>query len=197
MRHPAPRDVDNSVDEFWLENPGAFETKDKPVNLSMFERNRLFLNQGEGYLVDASYISGVDLESDTRAVAVGDLNEDGLPDLIVRSVGGGPLRVFLNRGRGHRSLRVTLRGTSSNSGGIGAQLVLHVGDRRLYREHSPQNSILAQSANETIFGLGDYDGPLKLSITWPSGIVQVVEDLQPGRVEIAEKGEPRIGALYR
>ena len=84
MRHPAPRQVDGEVDEFWLENPFDFEKADKPVNLSMFERNRLFLNQGEGFLADASHVSGVDLESDTRAVAVGDLNEDGRPDLGVK-----------------------------------------------------------------------------------------------------------------
>ena len=193
MRHPAPRQVDGEVDEFWLENPFDFEKADKPVNLSMFERNRLFLNQGEGFLADASHVSGVDLESDTRAVAVGDLNEDGRPDLIVRSVGGGPLRVFLNRGRQHRSLRVTLRGTQSNSGGIGAQLVLEAGGARLYREHAPQNSILAQSALETVFGLGDYEGPLRLTITWPSGTVQVLEDMEPGRIEITET-PPAAGA---
>ena len=186
-RHAAPRKVDDSLGEFWLANPWEFEKKENAVNLSMYERNRLYLNQGGGDLVDASHGSGVDLDSDTRAVAVGDLNEDGRPDMIVRNVGGGPLRVFINRSKAEGGIRVTLRGTKSNSDGIGAQLFLEVGDRVLYREHFPQNSMIAQSANETIFGLGGYDGPTKLTIRWPSGIEQVVENLKPGRVEIVEK----------
>ena len=186
MRHPAPREVDSSINEFWIENPFEFEQPDTPVNLSMFERNRLFINQGGGFLVDASHFSGVDVDSDSRAVAIGDLNNDGSPDIVLRNVGGGPLRIFLNQFRAHRSLQITLRGTQSNSGGIGARLVLEVGDRRLYREHSPQNSMMAQCANETIFGLGDYDGPLKLTITWPSGVVQKIENLKPGRMQITE-----------
>ena len=56
-----------------------------------------------------------------------------------------------------------------------------------------QNSILAQSALETVFGLGDYEGPLRLTITWPSGTVQVLEDMEPGRIEITET-PPAAGA---
>lgn len=185
-KHAAPRKVDDSLGEFWLANPWEFEKKENAVNLSMYERNRLYMNQGSGSLADASYGSGVDLESDTRAVAVGDLNEDGRPDMIIRNVGGGPLRVYMNRSKAKGGIRVTLRGTKSNSEGIGAQLYLEVGGRVLYREHFPQNSMIAQSANETIFGLGEYEGPVKLKIRWPSGIEQVVEDLERGRVLITE-----------
>ena len=186
MRHSAPRDLDSDVNEFWLENWSDFEREDQAFNLSMFDRNRLFLNQGDGFLADASYISGVDIDSDSRATAIGDLNEDGRPDMVVRSVGGGPLRVFMNRAPRQRSVRVTLRGTRSDSNGIGAKLVLRLGERELYRENFPQNSLMAQCATETIFGLGDYQGPMQLTITWPSGAVQVIEDVRPGRVRISE-----------
>ena len=186
IRHEAPREVDGSVNEFWLTNPFDFG-KMRGVNLSMFERNRLFFNEGGGRsFADVSYLSGADTEADTRAVAVGDLDEDGRPDLVVRSTGGGAVRIFLNRIQGRSSLVVTLGGTRSNSDGIGARLLLEVDGRRLYREHFPKNSLLAQSANETIFGLGDHPRRLRLTITWPSGVTQVLENLKPGRIHVKE-----------
>lgn len=189
MSHSAPRKLNDKLGEFWLQNPFDFQRL-KGFNLSMFERNRLFLNQGEFEFADLSYASGTDLDADSRSVAVGDLDEDGRPDLIVRSVGGGPLRIFLNRFPNSNSLRVTLRGSKSNRDGIGTRLVLERGDRKLHRDQFPANSYSSQSANETIFGLDDYTGPLKLTLTWPSGTVQVLENLKPGRMEIEEPTTP-------
>ena len=188
MRLPAPRELDDNIGEIWVENIADFEIVGD-YNLSMYERNRLFVNGGEGELIDVSHLSGVDLDADSRAVAVGDLDEDGRPDLVVRSCGGGPLRIFLNRTRGGRSLVVSLQGSRSNALGIGARLVLEVGERRLYREHFPQNSLLAQNATETIFGLGEEEGPFRLTVTWPSGIVQTLEGLKPGRLRVEEPAE--------
>lgn len=186
MHMGAPREVDEEVDEFWFDNP--FDLR-LPFNLSMYERNRMFINRGEGKLLEISYSSGADIDSDSRAVAVGDLNEDGRPDMVVRNVGGGPLRVYLNEMTGGRALTVTLRGSRSNRGGIGARLVLELGQRKLYREHFPQNSLMAQNALETIFGLGEHAGPMKLTVRWPSGTVQALNDVRPGRLCVEEPAE--------
>jgi hypothetical protein len=188
FRLPSPRRTDDDIGEFWVENVADFE-RIPEYNLSMYERNRFFKNCGGGRLVDASYVSGTDLTSDSRAVAVGDLDEDGRPDLVVRNCGGGPVRIFLNRIPGGQALTVTLRGSRSNLQGIGARLVLEVGGRKLYREHFPQNSLMAQNACETIFGLGESPGPARLTVTWPSGLVQVLEALEPGRLEVREPEE--------
>lgn len=186
MRHKAPRAVDGSVNEFWLENPFDFERL-KGFNLSMYERNRLYLNQGGNHFAEASFVSGVDIDSDTRAVAVGDFDEDGRPDLVVRNVGGGPLRLFLNATEAGASVTVRLQGTRSNRQGTGAQMWLEADGRTQYREHYPQNSLLTQWAHETIFGVGDAKGPFKLRIRWPSGTEQTIE-LPPGRHTVTEPG---------
>jgi len=185
VRHAAPRAVDASVKEFWLENPFDFERL-KGFNLSMFERNRLYMNRGGNQFADVSFASAIDLDSDPRAVAVGDLNEDGAPDLIVRNVGGGPLRVFLNATAGASAVHIRLRGRRSNAGGIGARLWLEDAAGRVqYREHFPQNSLLAQNANETVFGIGNRPGPFQLRILWPSGAEQRVV-VESGRHVLTE-----------
>ena len=56
MRLPAPRELDDNIGEMWVENIADFEIVGD-YNLSMYERNRLFVNGGEGEL-NALYLVG-------------------------------------------------------------------------------------------------------------------------------------------
>jgi hypothetical protein len=60
--------------------------------------NQLYLQRPDGTFANASRGSGLDFSDWCMGVAVGDVNNDGLPDLLVTSVGG--VRLFLNRGDG-------------------------------------------------------------------------------------------------
>ena len=183
---PALGPVDQARGQFWVGNPWQFaHTK---FNLSAFERNRVFLNARDGSFVDASYLTGADCEGDSRGVAAGDLNNDGMVDLLVRQSGGGPLKIYLNRFPRKNFLKVTLRGIESNSLGIGARLVAEIGERRIYREMQSPNTFWAQSPAEVIFGLDDAARVDRLTIDWPSGCRQVVEALAANQhVEITEQ----------
>ncbi len=183
-KHKAPRRPDGTLDEFWLENPFDFENTGG-FNLSRFERNRMFFNLGDGGFREVSFLSGTDIDSDTRGVAIGDLDDDARPDMIVRNVGGGPVRVFRNAMEG-RGVRVRLRGTASNKQGIGARLWLTQGDRTTYREHFPQNTLNAQHATESIFAILAGKGAASMRIRWPSGHEQTLQDVQPGLLEVTE-----------
>jgi hypothetical protein len=61
-------------------------------------KNRLFQQQPDGRFKDVSAGSGLDFAGYCMGVAVGDFNNDGLPDLYVSEYMGG--RLFLNRGGG-------------------------------------------------------------------------------------------------
>src|SRR5205823_398936 len=61
-------------------------------------KNRLFQQQPDGRFKDISAGSGLDFAGYCMGVAVGDVNNDGLPDLYVSEYDGG--RLFLNRGQG-------------------------------------------------------------------------------------------------
>lgn len=146
-------------------------------NVSAFERNRVLLNTGHGRFVEISHGTAADLDSDTRGVAVGDLNGDGMPDLIVRNSGGGPLRILENHWPKTNWLTVSLRGVKSNSLGLGAKLKVEVGGRTLWRELYPVSSFLSQLPSRVRFGLGAHRQVDRLSIYWPSGIVQQFKGL--------------------
>lgn len=60
--------------------------------------NRLYLQTADGRFRDATAGSGLDIDGYNHGVAVGDVNNDGRPDLVVSQYLG--IRLFLNAGRG-------------------------------------------------------------------------------------------------
>ena len=60
--------------------------------------NRLYRQTPDGRFADASAGSGLDVAGYGMGAAVGDVDNDGRPDLLVTEYGG--LRLFLNRGEG-------------------------------------------------------------------------------------------------
>ena len=178
-RIPALGEIDREAGEFWIENP--FQVAATGHNLSAFERNRLFLNIGGEEFLDASFASGADIDSDSRSVVAADFDGDMAQDLLVVSVGGGPVRLFLNRfPRSHR-LRLDLEGVDSNRPGIGSRIVAEIGDRRLVRDVFPANGAMGQGPVELILGLGDAERVDRLSIRWPTGTTQVLTDVPADR----------------
>src|SRR5947209_10018692 len=60
--------------------------------------NRLFRQGSDGRFTDVSAGSGLDITGYGMGVAVGDVNNDGWPDVLVTEYGG--LKLFLNNGNG-------------------------------------------------------------------------------------------------
>jgi len=188
---PAPGKVDDSIGEFWFGNPWQFH--DAKKNLSAFERNRVFWNRGGLQFFDLSYLSGADSDGDGRSTAVGDLNGDGMPEVIVRQVGGGAFKLYANLFPRQHYLRVSLRGVRSNSLGIGARLVAEIGNRKIVRELYPANTFVSQNPSYVHFGLGNSTTIDRLRVRWPSGLEQELRDIPADQhIEVTEgENEPQ------
>jgi enediyne biosynthesis protein E4 len=190
---PVPGVVDKSLGEFWVNNP--WDIVHEGHNLSAYERKRAFLNvQGKDFL-DISYLTGADSDGDGRSVVAGDFRNDGRLDLVVRQVGGGPLLFFENQFPKAHFLTVSLRGTASNRLGIGARLTATVSDRELTRELYPHNSFRSQMPSRLHFGLGDAHQIDRLTIRWPSGAVQTLDNLAADRHVVITEGKTGPGAV--
>ena len=180
-------DLDTEAGEFWVENP--FMMIGMRANLSAYERNRTFLNVDGKSFIDMSFASAVDLDSDSRSVIAADFDRDGATDLLVSSVGGGPLRLFLNRFPKQNSVRIELVGSKSNRAAIGARLIAHVGSRQIVRDVFPANGFMGQGPAEVSLGLGSAERIDRLEVRWPSGKTQEFAKLPAGRPLRIDEGQ--------
>jgi hypothetical protein len=160
-------ELDEEAGEFWRTNVFQFANSDD--NLSAFEPNRLFLNAGQGKrFIDASFNSGANIDSDSRSVIATDINLDGKPDLLVGSVGGGPLRLFLNQVEtDNRFLSLQLPEYSGSF--VGTRIILHTSSHLIYRDLFPVNACLGQSPINTTFGIPAGATVDRATIRWPNG----------------------------
>ncbi|HLE96018.1 MAG TPA: CRTAC1 family protein [Candidatus Thermoplasmatota archaeon] len=142
--------------------------------------DRVWMNDGAGKFKDAASAVGLTEWEDTRAIAAIDYDRDGDMDLL-RSSWHRHLELLHNpaveEARGHW-FEVYLAGEAPNTKGVGAILTLEAGGRTLTRVAPAADGFMSQSQAIVHFGLGDATSVERLSVTWPSGKVTILEDLK-------------------
>ena len=150
---------------------------DSPV---LVETHLAFRNLGDLQFEDAGAAWGLDQKGVSFGAAFGDLGGDGNLDLVYSNFQHG-VSVFRNdNDTGHRVI-LDLRGTVSNRFGVGAlvriESALGVQVRQLWLARGYASS----SEPRLHFGLGADTTIRRLTVTWPSGRVQMFENLPADR----------------
>ncbi len=141
------------------------------------QHNKLLHNRGDATFEDVSDGSGADDDGVGRGLAYLDMDGDGCLDLLVGNLGG-HAKLFRNTcGTGNNWLMVSLAGTHSNRDGIGARITLEADGRTQIREVSGGGSFMSQHMRPAHFGLGSAERVDRLTVRWPSGIVQSLVDV--------------------
>jgi len=96
------------------------------ASLSGYERSRVLLNRGQAGFVDVAQEAGVTDRLDGRAVAMADLFNRGLLDVVIANEKG---RALLYRNTAHPAhwIELQLVGTRSNRSAIGAEVTVEIG----------------------------------------------------------------------
>jgi len=167
----------------------AFEGR----SLSGYQTKRLWLNDGAGKFVDVAQSVGVTDTYDGRSVALADLWNRGVLDVVVANQSG-PLLLYKNTvAPGNQWIEFELEGTSSNHSGsnrsaIGAQVTLFWNGQRQVQEVSGGSGFAAQNDRRLHFGLGRNPHIEKAVIRWPSGKTQTVN--KPTANQLLKMKEP-------
>jgi hypothetical protein len=165
----------------------------KGRSLSGYQRKRVWLNDGQGRFTDVAQVVGARDTYDGRAVALADLGNRGVLDVIVANQRG-PLLIYKNAvqpGRHWIQLELEGAGQASNRSAIGARVELHWNGRVQVQEVSAATGFSAQNQRRLHYGLGEATNVDRVVIRWPSGQQQTLERPQIDRLHrVQEPSKP-------
>ncbi len=158
----------------------SMEVEHRPFALS----NSLFHNKGSLLFEDLSGKAGTDfiIPAAHRGAAFGDFNNDGKVDIVV-TVLNGPPKILMNRSPAHNHwIILKLTGTKSNRDGLGTRIKITTTHGSQYNHATTAVGYNSSSDKRVHFGLGDSKVVEKIELLWPSGIRQILTNVNADQV---------------
>jgi len=145
--------------------------------------NSLFANLGDGTFRDVSSDAGFTLARAHRGSAFADFDNDGKVDVVVSALGESA-ELWQNVSPDPNNwLVLKLTGTRSNRDGIGAKIRL--GDQ--FNHVTTAVGYASSSPSTVHFGTGKLEKIDRIEIRWPSGTVQVLQNVATNQlIEVRE-----------
>ena len=147
---------------YGIENNAADVDNDGYIDI--FTDGDILLNNGD--FTFELYTAGV-----PGPGAIGDANNDGFVDMF------NGVNLYLNDGNSNNWLKVTTTGTTSNTNGIGARVEINSpGVGTQIRDVVSGSGFRYMSSLNTHFGLGSDSSVNSITVYWPSGTVDVLNN---------------------
>jgi hypothetical protein len=156
-----------------------------PMNgrsLAGFQQKKVWLNDGAGKFNDVALAVGVTETFDGRAVAVADLWNRGVLDVIVANQNA-PVLIYKNTVSAENNwISFDLEGTASNRSAIGTRVAVFWNASQQAQEIHGGIGFCSQNQRRLQFGLGKNARIEKVEIRWASGKIQVIENPELNKI---------------
>jgi Flp pilus assembly protein TadD len=159
-------------------------------SLSGYERHHLFYN-AKGKFVQSAYVFGLDYDDDGRSAVAVDIDGDGDLDLVELTAQG--LRLIENTSAPRRFARVRLASTRSPHA-LGATVALRAGGVTRRDFVKITDGFRSQVPFDLHFGLGETTTIDSLEVRWPSGKVEVWNNLPVDQLLLVREGVSTVEA---
>jgi hypothetical protein len=159
------------------------------LNGSSLLPSAFYENQGDNtFLIP----TGIGFGNDTResySNAIGDFNNDGLPDIIVMNDIDNNFLWENTTSNSNNWLKLKLQGVTSNKDGIGSRIEVSAGGKIQYRYTLCGEGYLGQNSKSEFVGVGNAIIIDQVKITWLSGTVDIFENIAPNQTLTITEGQ--------
>lgn len=153
------------------------------------QEDQLFQNEGNGKFRDISLELGEYFHRELvgRGACIGDYDNDGDPDIFIMNLNDYSVFLRNNKGNINNWLIINLTGTASNRDGIGSRIRVTSGGKTQTSVKRSTTGYLSQNDPRLHFGLLKNETAEKVEVKWPSGKIQVLENVKANQIlEVTE-----------
>jgi hypothetical protein len=188
---PVIADFDNDGWKDIFVTRGHVQSLNYAPRIAVEQHNTVFRNEGGAKFEALTEAAGLTAQPPARhrGSAIGDLNGDGLLDVVTCALSA-PAEIWINDSPKRHWLALKLEGVASNRDGIGARIKVTAGGMTQYDQVSFARGYASSSAGPVHFGLGASAVADVVEVRWPSGAVQELKDVPADRVvRVREPGK--------
>jgi len=165
------------------------EVDGKGLGTSYREPKVVYYNLHNGKFADITAQAGAVMNEPHAAhgMALGDLFNNGRESAVVNNMNEPP-SIYYNTAPAGNFISLQLVGTKSNRAALGAAVTLEQGADKREQEVRSGDGYISQSDLRLHFGLGNSTKAEKITIRWPSGLVEILKDLPANQYYVVKEG---------
>ena len=179
-------DSDGWLDLFIVNGHVVYHNRQSPFRQPAF----IYRNQGGQRFEDVTDKAGswFSFSHNARGAAVGDLDNDGAPDLVISQLDE-PVVILRNRLTPQNWISLALRGTRHDINAVGASVEVSAGPRTLTRFVRGGGGYASYFDPRLLFGLAEHEASsIEARVRWPDGHIEVFPDLQTRHIHQIVEG---------
>ena len=179
-------DFDNDgFKDLFTANSHVSDNADDDPQQHYRQANAVFQNLQDGTFRDVSKQAGPDMQvrAAHRGCAFGDLNNDGKIDVVVSAIGDHAELLYNTTTNNNHWILLQTIGVKSNRDGIGTRIKV-TGESGLvqYNHVTTAGSFASSSDKRVHFGLGRDTRIKEIELRWPSGRIQVLQNVKADQI---------------